>query len=145
MGGRRPPASPPHYTPVTHPGTNRARRALTSFMRRTPLTTTPRCGRHALTSGHHALIDMDSSVESSEPVQLTRVVWRGNTQVAVWWKRLCDGAARSDGGIAERARRGCNHRGTRGKRSGRSVQRCCYPSPDESRTSRGRVRAGGAL
>jgi len=26
---------------VTHPGTNRARRALTSFMRRTPLTTTP--------------------------------------------------------------------------------------------------------
>jgi len=28
--------------PLTHPGTNRARRALTSFMRRTPLTTTPR-------------------------------------------------------------------------------------------------------
>ena len=27
---------------VTHPGTNRARRALTPFMRRTPLTTTPR-------------------------------------------------------------------------------------------------------
>jgi len=27
---------------VTHPGTNRARRALTSFMRRTPLTTAPR-------------------------------------------------------------------------------------------------------
>ena len=27
---------------VTHPGSNRARRALTSFMRRTPLTTTPR-------------------------------------------------------------------------------------------------------
>jgi len=27
---------------VTHPGTNRARRALTSFIRRTPLTTTPR-------------------------------------------------------------------------------------------------------
>jgi len=27
---------------VTHPGTNRARRALTSFMRRTPLTTTLR-------------------------------------------------------------------------------------------------------
>jgi len=27
---------------VTHPGTNRARRGLTSFMRRTPLTTTPR-------------------------------------------------------------------------------------------------------
>ena len=27
---------------VTRPGTNRARRALTSFMRRTPLTTTPR-------------------------------------------------------------------------------------------------------
>jgi len=27
---------------VTHPGTNRARRALTSSMRRTPLTTTPR-------------------------------------------------------------------------------------------------------
>ena len=27
---------------VTHPSTNRARRALTSFMRRTPLTTTPR-------------------------------------------------------------------------------------------------------
>jgi len=27
---------------VTHPGTNRARRALTSFTRRTPLTTTPR-------------------------------------------------------------------------------------------------------
>ena len=27
---------------VTHPGTNRAGRALTSFMRRTPLTTTPR-------------------------------------------------------------------------------------------------------
>ena len=27
---------------VTHPGTNRARRALTSFNRRTPLTTTPR-------------------------------------------------------------------------------------------------------
>ena len=26
---------------VTHPGTNRARRALTSFIRRTPLTTTP--------------------------------------------------------------------------------------------------------
>jgi len=26
---------------VTHPGTNRARRALTSFMRRTPLTSTP--------------------------------------------------------------------------------------------------------
>ena len=41
---------------VTHPGTNRARRALTSFMRRTPLTTTPRrqppmrCG-HRLTQG----------------------------------------------------------------------------------------------
>jgi len=28
---------------VTHPGTNRARRGLTSLMRRTPLTTTPRC------------------------------------------------------------------------------------------------------
>ena len=27
---------------VTHPGTNRARRGLTSFMRRTPLTTAPR-------------------------------------------------------------------------------------------------------
>ena len=27
---------------VTHPGTNRARRAFTSFKRRTPLTTTPR-------------------------------------------------------------------------------------------------------
>jgi len=27
---------------LTHPGTNRARRALTSFIRRTPLTTTPR-------------------------------------------------------------------------------------------------------
>jgi len=27
---------------VTHPSTNRARRGLTSFMRRTPLTTTPR-------------------------------------------------------------------------------------------------------
>ena len=27
---------------VTHPGTDRARRALTSFMRRTPLTTAPR-------------------------------------------------------------------------------------------------------
>jgi len=27
---------------VTHPGTNRARRVLTSFIRRTPLTTTPR-------------------------------------------------------------------------------------------------------
>jgi len=27
---------------VTHPSTNRARRELTSFMRRTPLTTTPR-------------------------------------------------------------------------------------------------------
>ena len=47
---------------VTHPGTNRARRALTSFMRRTPLTTTPRrqppmrCGQcvrcgHRLTQG----------------------------------------------------------------------------------------------
>ena len=28
--------------PLTHPGTNRARRALTSFLRRMPLTTTPR-------------------------------------------------------------------------------------------------------
>ena len=28
---------------VTRPSTNRVRRALTSFMRRTPLTTTPRC------------------------------------------------------------------------------------------------------
>ena len=34
---------------VTHPGTNRARRALTSFMRRTPLTTTPR--RQPVVSG----------------------------------------------------------------------------------------------
>ena len=33
---------------VTHPGTNRARRALTSFMRRTPLTTTPRRQRVAV-------------------------------------------------------------------------------------------------
>jgi len=35
----------PWYTrpkTVTHPGTNRARCALTSFMRRTPLATTPR-------------------------------------------------------------------------------------------------------
>ena len=31
-----------HPKTVTHPGTNGARRALTSFMRRTPLTTTPR-------------------------------------------------------------------------------------------------------
>jgi len=31
-----------HGKTVTHPGTNQARRALTSFMRRTPLTTTPR-------------------------------------------------------------------------------------------------------
>ena len=31
-----------HPKTVTHPGSNRARRALTSFMRRTPLTTTPR-------------------------------------------------------------------------------------------------------
>jgi len=38
--------------PVTHPGTNRARRGLTSFMRWTLLTTTPRrlCVRH--TGGH---------------------------------------------------------------------------------------------
>jgi len=33
----------PRPKTVTHPGTNRARRALTSFMRRTPLTATPRC------------------------------------------------------------------------------------------------------
>ena len=32
---------------VTHPGTNRARRALTWFMRRTPLTTAPRVDRVA--------------------------------------------------------------------------------------------------
>jgi len=32
------------YPPDTHPGTNRARRALTSFMRRTLLTTTPSKG-----------------------------------------------------------------------------------------------------
>jgi len=31
---------------VTHPSTNRARRWLTSFMRRTPLTTTPRPCQH---------------------------------------------------------------------------------------------------
>ena len=33
---------PPRPKTVTHPSTNRARRALTSFMRRTPPTTTPR-------------------------------------------------------------------------------------------------------
>ena len=39
---------PRWYTrPVSHPGTNRARRALTWFMRRTPLTTTPRVDRVA--------------------------------------------------------------------------------------------------
>jgi len=31
-----------HPETVTHPGTNRARRGLTSFMQRMPLTTTPR-------------------------------------------------------------------------------------------------------
>ena len=31
-----------HPKTVTHPGTNRTRRALSSFMRRTPLTTMPR-------------------------------------------------------------------------------------------------------
>jgi len=36
---------------VTHPGTNRARRALTSFIRRTPLTTTPRRQRDAYSTG----------------------------------------------------------------------------------------------
>ena len=40
-----------HTEMVTHPSTNRARRALTSFMRRTPLTTTP---RHAATSGRRS-------------------------------------------------------------------------------------------
>jgi len=37
-----PPPNPVCAT-VTHADINRARRALTSFMRRTPLTTTPRC------------------------------------------------------------------------------------------------------
>jgi len=38
---------------VTHPGTNRARRALTSFIRRTPLTTMPR--RQSLPTGSQCL------------------------------------------------------------------------------------------
>jgi len=38
---------------VTHPGTNRARRALTSFTRRTPLTTTPR---------HQPIVAVDAAV-----------------------------------------------------------------------------------
>ena len=44
---------------VTHPGSNRARRALTSFMRRTPLTTTPRRqpgGTNVLRSKHACAI-----------------------------------------------------------------------------------------
>jgi len=36
---------------VTHPGTNRARRALTSFVQRTPLTTTPRRQRRRFEDG----------------------------------------------------------------------------------------------
>ena len=41
---------------ATHPSTNRARRALTSSMRRTPLTTTPR--RHIHVTYHYATSPM---------------------------------------------------------------------------------------
>ena len=44
---------------VTHPGSNRARRALTSFMRRTPPTTTPR--RHYYYYFMSAAVAVDSS------------------------------------------------------------------------------------
>ena len=40
---------------VTHPGTNRARRALTSFMRRTPLTTTPRRQQSPLLCDYYSI------------------------------------------------------------------------------------------
>ena len=58
---------------VTHPGTNRARRALTSFMRRTPLTTTPRrqprIGTGRLCSGTMGLIGLpDRPYFTGDPV-----------------------------------------------------------------------------
>ena len=44
---------------VTHPGTNRARRALTSFMRRTPLTAMPR----------HQVCDLRSPPQLASEIQ----------------------------------------------------------------------------
>ena len=48
---------------VTHPSTNRARRALTSFMRRTPLTTTPRL---------RPVADLEEEVEAASPLPFGR-------------------------------------------------------------------------
>ena len=82
---------------VTHPGTNRARRALTSFIRRTPLTTTPRrqprrgqapkyfglepalwtafflhCGRDSVELFRGSFADPDLRTESSTTARLFR-------------------------------------------------------------------------
>ena len=63
---------------VTHPGTNRARRALTSFMRRTPLTATPRHLR-TLTTRHcsllHASTDISRRARSSKPAAAGLPLW----------------------------------------------------------------------
>jgi len=53
----------PRPKTVTHPGTNRARRTLTSFMRRTPLTTTPR--RHPWHVCHSERASMSNKVDNA--------------------------------------------------------------------------------
>jgi len=63
------PQNPQFHTPtrqktVTHRGTNRARRGLTSLVRRTPLTTTPRRQRHDV-----VLSALANNVEHAEYIE----------------------------------------------------------------------------
>ena len=73
---------------VTHPGTNRARRALTSFMRRTPLTTTPRRQPTLLSTArvsallHHARSMRQASRHGRVSVRLSVCLSRRSTAAA---------------------------------------------------------------
>jgi len=71
---------------VTHPGTNRARHALTLFMRRTPLTTTPR--RHRPCSTYYGMRTVSISPDLQLHDGITQSIKHTHTHthvpVGVW-------------------------------------------------------------
>jgi len=69
---------------VTHPGTNRARRALTSFMRRTPLTTAPRSNVCKVRWNFKYPFNCKFTRESSSQNFFNRLRFDGITVMSLW-------------------------------------------------------------
>ena len=85
---------------VTHPGTNRARRALTSFMRRTPLTTTPRANQDACKHEYYLqqssqIVATAAAAASASVGKTARAANEQSTDVCLQTRRLDETSPRS--------------------------------------------------